>query len=135
MYDSASIRRQLEEAWANYIIGETDTRRERANRYKTKKIIMQAHGARAYYDIEFPLEYLAMSHYPVLLSDINPLDNILDMPGMIGLWGAMAEVAGIVKGEVKEEVPEEEVMDEDMFFAQHFTSSLSEALGGNIKKQ
>ena len=134
MYDSASIRRQLEEAWANYILSETETRRERANRYKTKKIMMQAHGAKAYYDIDFPLSYLALAHHPVSLAEIQPLDYILEMPSMIGLWGAFAEVVGMVKKEVEEEVPDEEQMDEDMFFAQHFTSSLSDALGGKIKK-
>lgn len=134
MYNTHDIRQQLEQAWANFIIAETGSRRERANKYKTKKIMLRAHAVEAYYQIEFPLSFLAFSHQATPLAESRPFELILEAPEMIGVLGAMAEVMGLVEKSQEDPVQEEEVMDEDMFFAQHFSSSLSDAMSG-IRKQ
>lgn len=135
MYDANTLRRQIEEAWSNFIVQETESRRERATKYKTKKIMMQAHGVEAYYEIEFPLQYLALSHRLTPLTEIRPLEDLLESPLMIGVLGAIAELIGQVEQVQEEEEPEEAQMDEEMFFAQHFTSSLSDAVSGLNKNK
>lgn len=135
MYDANTLRRQIEESWANFIVHQTESRKERASRYKTKKIMIQAHGIEAYYEIDFPIEFISLSHSLTPLLEISPLDLILTSPMMIGGLGAVAQILGEVDKVEEEEVPEEEVMDEDMFFSQHFTSSLSDAVSGINKKK
>lgn len=128
MYDAASLRQQLEQVWANFILQQTKTRRERANIYKTKKIMNRAHGVSAYYTMEFPVEYLAFSHVPSEVVDAKPFEWMLEKPELLGVWGATAEVMGEVEPEKEEVQPEVEVMEEEDFFAQHFTSSLSDTM-------
>lgn len=130
MYDTNTLRKQLEELWANFIVEQTGSRRERATKYKTKKIMMQAHGVRAYYQIDYPLAFLALSHHATDLKDLAPFALIIQTPTLIGSLGAVAEVIGLVEQSQAAPVIEEEVMDEDMFFAQHFGSSMSDALNG-----
>lgn len=135
MYDANSIRRQLEEAWAGFIVDQADTRLERANKYKTKKIMMQAHGMQAYYQIEFQPHLLALSHQLSLLSEGRPFEMLADSPTMIGVLGAMAETMGLTeKTQQEPESAPAPAMEEDMFFAQHFTSSMSDAIDGIRKK-
>jgi hypothetical protein len=135
MYDANTLRFQIEQAWASFVLEETQTRQERANKYKTKKIIMRAHGNQAYYDIDFAVEHLALSYEMTRLADTRPFELLHANPLMIGVLGAMAEVMGMVKQIEQEAEPEPEVMAEDMFFAQHFTSSLSDAMSGIRKKK
>lgn len=134
MYDSDSIRRQLEEVWAKFIIEQTGTRLERANKYKTKKIMMRAHGVQAYYDIEFQPHFLALSHQMTNLADAKPFELLHQAPTMIGVLGALAEAMGLVEKTHAEPVQTAPAMEEDMFFAQHFSSSMSDALSGIRKK-
>jgi hypothetical protein len=135
MYDANTLRQQIETAWANFIVGESLSRQERANRYKTKKIIMQAHGHQAYFQIEFALEHQALSYELGRLADTRPFELIASAPLMIGVLGAMAEVMGQVQKIEEEPEPEAEPMAEDLFFAQHFSSSLSDAVSGIRKKK
>jgi len=130
MYDANTIRKQLEALWASFIIEQTGSRRERATKYKTKKILMQAHGVRAYYEIDYPLAFLALSHQATDLKDLAPFALITQQPTLIGSLGAVAEVMGLIAPSQEAPVVEEEVMDEEMFFAQHFGSSMSDALHG-----
>ncbi len=130
MYDANTIRKQLEELWASFIVEQTGSRRERATKYKTKKIIMQAHGVRAYYQIDYPLAFLALSHDATDLKDLAPFALIMQAPTLIGSLGAAAEVLGLIEASQAAPVIEEEIMDEEMFFAQHFGSSMSDTLSG-----
>lgn len=130
MYDANTLRMQIETVWADFIVGETLSRQERANRYKTKKIIMQAHGHQAYFEIEFALAHQALSYELTRLADSRPFELIAAAPTMIGVLGAMAEVLGEVQKIAAEPEPEHEPMAEDLFFAQHFSSSLSDAMSG-----
>ena len=131
MYDTESIRYQIEEAWANQVVTQLLSRQERSNAYKIKKIMLQAHGSQSYFPIEFEPHLLALSHEIEKISTASrPLEQILIAPMMIGVLGAMAEVLGLVAAPTEEALEEERQMDEDMFFTQHFTSSLSDALGG-----
>lgn len=131
MYDTESIRYQIEEAWANHVVTHLLTRQERANAYKIKKIMLQAHAAQSYFQIEFEPHLLALSHEIEKLSaNSRPLEEMSIAPMMIGLLGGFAEVLGVVSAPTEEAVAEEKQMDEDMFFTQHFTASLSDALGG-----
>lgn len=135
MYDANSIRRQLEEVWANFIMEQNGTRRERANKYKTKKIMMRAQGMQAYYEIEFEQHYLALSHTIAELSDAKPFEMLVHTPHMIGVLGSMAEALGLVEKTHQEpETVAPPPMQEDMFFAQHFTASLSDTMNGIRKK-
>ena len=133
MYDAASLRQQLEQVWANFILEQTKTRRERANIYKTKKIMNRAHGVSAYYTMEFPIENMAFSYAPNPVVEAQPFDWMLEMPQLVGVWGATAEGMGETEAPKEDVVPEAEVMDEEDFFAQHFTSSLSDTLS-SIRK-
>ena len=128
MYDAASLRQQLEQAWADFILQQTKSRRERANIYKTKKIMNQAHGVAAYYTMDFPVEHTAFSYVPSPIAEANPFDWMTEMPQLMGVWGAVAEAMGEVEHVEETVVPEVEVMEEEDFFAQHFTSSLSDAM-------
>ncbi|MGE3728730.1 MAG: hypothetical protein AB7I41_24480 [Candidatus Sericytochromatia bacterium] len=131
MYDTESIRYQIEEAWANHVVAHLLSQQERANAYKIKKIMLQAHASQSYFEIEFEPHLLALSHeIEKLSSNSRPLEQIGVAPIMIGLLGGMAEILGLVSVPTDEEIAEEKQMDEDMFFTQHFTSSLSDALGG-----
>ena len=130
MYDAASLRRQLEQAWADFIIEQNKSRRERANVYKTKKIMNQAHGVEAYFEIEFDVRYQAFSFYHGQPEHAAPFDWMQEKPELMGLWGAHAETVGTVEIPVEEELPAAEVMDEADFFAQHFTQSLGDAISG-----
>lgn len=134
MYDTNSLRQQLEEVWANYIVDQSGTRLERANKYKTKKIMMRAHGVQAYYEIEFQSHFLALSYEIPNLADSHPFELLVDAPMMIGVLGALAEAMGLVEKTHQEPVHVAPVMEEDMFFAQHFNSSMSDALSGIRKK-
>ncbi|PIQ25596.1 hypothetical protein COW36_21380 [bacterium (Candidatus Blackallbacteria) CG17_big_fil_post_rev_8_21_14_2_50_48_46] len=129
MYDTDSIRQQIEEVWANAILEQTVNRQERANAYQVKKIMLKAHGVQSYFQIEFDPDLLAFSHEIEKLSEANPLGQILIAPLMIGILGHLAEALGQASPPTETEAKVEAPMDEDMFFAQHFTSSLSEALG------
>ncbi|PKL76004.1 MAG: hypothetical protein CVV27_12515, partial [Candidatus Melainabacteria bacterium HGW-Melainabacteria-1] len=129
-----ALRQQLEEAWAGFIIQETGTRLERANKYKTKKIMMRAHGVKAYYDIEFQPGFLALSHELTCLSEARPFELLPDAPMMIGVLGAFAEAMGLVEKSHDAPAAPPPVMEEDLFFAQHFTTSLSDAVSGIRKK-
>ena len=134
MYDANSLRQQLEQVWAGFIVEQTGTRLERANKYKTKKIMMRAHGQQAYYQIDFPPGFLALSHEPSVLADSQPFELLSAAPMMIGVLGALAEAMGLVeKTQEVQEAPAPQ-MEEDNFFAQHFTSSLSDAMSGIRKK-
>lgn len=135
MYDANTIRRQIEESWAHFIEQQTESRKERASRYKTKKIMIQAHGIAAYYDIDFPLQFLALSHNLTPLIEISPLEKIAAFPMMIGGLVAVAQILGDVAQVQEEELPEAVQMDEEMFFSQHFTASLSDAVSGINKKK
>ncbi len=134
MYDSNSLRLQLEEAWAGFIVQQTGTRLERANKYKTKKIMMRAHGVQAYYDIEFQPQFLALSHELAALADAKPFELLHQAPTMIGVLGGLAEAMGLVEKTQEEPVTNADPMQEDLFFAQHFSSSLSDAMSGIRKK-
>lgn len=134
MYDSKTLRKQILQAWSEFILSQIIEPRERANRYKTKKIMLRAHGVKSYFDFDFPIEYMALSYWVTPLEDSDPLGLIPVDPNMMGILGAQAEVVGQVEAPVEEEVPEEEVMDEEMFFAQHFTQSLSDAVGGGDQR-
>lgn len=134
MYDSDSLRRQLEEVWAKFIVEQTGTRLERANKYKTKKIMMRAHGVQAYYDIEFPPHFLALSHQASALADTKPFELLSLAPAMIGVLGALAEAMGLVEQTHEAPAQAPPVMEEDHFFAQHFSSSLSDTMSGIRKK-
>jgi hypothetical protein len=129
MYDSESIRHQIAEAWAGHIVSQLASRQERANAYKVKKIMLQAHAAQSYFHIEFEPHLLALSHEISKISEERLLEQILLNPVMIGILGGQAEILGLVSAPSEDEEIKEELMDEDMFFTQHFTSSLSEALG------
>ncbi len=130
MYDAASLRKQLEQVWANFILEQGKTRRERANLYKTKKIMNQAHGVDAYFDIEFKAEYLALSFWAQPLEEATPFVWMQEAPDLMGVWGAVAESMGAGANIVEDVKPEEEVMDEEDFFAQHFTTSLKDSISG-----
>lgn len=130
MYDSDSIRQQLEEAWAASVIEQQPSRQERAHAYQTKKIMLKAHGVQAYFQVEFPPHFLALSHEIEKLSDSHPLEQMLKAPLMIGLLGGLAEILGQVSILDSEGPAEEPAMNEEMFFTQHFTTSLSDVIGG-----
>lgn len=135
MYDSDSIRKQLEEVWAASVLEQQLSRQERANAYQTKKIMLKAHGMQSYFEIEFAPRLLALSHEIEKLSDSHPLEQMLKAPVMIGLLGGLAEILGQVTLLGDEKADVEAHMDEEMFFTQHFTSSLSDALGGLQQKK
>lgn len=130
MYDTDALRRQLEEAWADFILGENTSRQERANKYKTKKIMLRAHGIAAYYHFEFEDRALSLSHRDTPLAEFKPFELMLVSPGLVGLLGGVAEVMGLVAPSQEVPEPETEAMEEDMFFAQHFTASMSDTLSG-----
>jgi hypothetical protein len=134
MYDSNALRQQLEEVWAKFIVEQTGSRLERANKYKTKKIMMRAHGVQAYYDIEFQPGFLALSHELGTLAETKPFELLHADPTMIGMLGGIAEAMGLVEKTHEEPAAPAPVMEEDLFFAQHFTSSMSDALSGIRKK-
>lgn len=130
MYDTDALRRQLEEAWASFILGENTSRQERANKYKTKKIMLRAHGVAAYYAFEFDDQEMALSHRDTPLGEFKPFESMLRYPGLIGLLGGAAEVMGLVAPSQDAPEPQAAEMEEDMFFAQHFTASMSDTLSG-----
>ena len=130
MYDANALRRQLEEAWADFILGENTSRQERANKYKTKKIMLRAHGVAAYYEFEFEDMELALSHRDTPLVEFKPFELMLSHPGLLGLLGGAAEVMGLVAPSQDVPEPQVEAMEEELFFAQHFTASMSDTLSG-----
>jgi hypothetical protein len=130
MYDAESIRYQIEEVWADFTLAQTPDRQERANAYQTKKIMLKAHGVQSYFQIEFEPLMLALSHEIEKLTDARPLEQLLRAPLMIGVLGGLAESLGHVSLPSEEAPQVEAQMAEDMFFAQHFTASLSDALSG-----
>ena len=134
MYDSNSLRQQLEEVWAKFIVEQSGTRLERANKYKTKKIMMRAHGVQAYYEIEFQPCFMALSYELGELADTRPFELLYEAPTMIGILGGLAEAMGLVEKTHEEPATPAPVMEEDLFFAQHFTSSMSDAISGIRKK-
>ena len=130
MYDTNSIRQQIEELWSNFMLEQVLDRQERANAYQTKKIMLKAHGVQSYFQIEFEPLMLALSHEIEKLTEARPLEQVLSAPLMIGLLGGLAETLGHVSLEAEAAPEAEAQMGEDMFFAQHFTASLSDALSG-----